>query len=124
MAKNLIVTITGYAGEIKTDKLGGSYVTIPVPVNKKNAEGEWEVIDKHYFNVALDGAVHLPGDVQKDQFYEVTGELRLSKWTNDKGELQVSLWVSKAQFKKLATVAKSDGGRQNLEAFGAVEAPF
>ena len=88
-------------------------------MNRKNDAGEWEVAEKHYFNIALDGQ-----DVQRDQFYEVTGELRLSKWTNDKGEVQISLWVSKAQFKKLATVNKGDGGRANLEAFGAVEAPF
>ena len=120
MAKNLIVTITGYAGEIKQGK-AGEYVVVPVPVNRKNDAGQWEVVEKHYFNISLE-----PGhDVAKDQFYEVTGELRLSKWTNDKGEVQISLWVSKAQFKKLATVNKGDGGRANLEAFGAQEiAPF
>lgn len=119
MAKNLIVTITGYAGDLKQGK-AGEYVVVPVPVNRKNDAGEWEVVEKHYFNIALE-----PGhDVVKDQFYEVTGELRISKWTNDKGEVQVSFWVSKAQFKKLATVSKGDGGRANLEAFGAVEAPF
>jgi hypothetical protein len=120
MAKNLIVTITGYAGEIKQGK-AGEYVVVPVPVNRKNDAGQWEVAEKHYFNIALE-----PGhDVAKDQFYEVTGELRLSKWTNDKGEVQVSLWVSKAKFTKLAIVSKGDGGRANLEAFGAQEiAPF
>lgn len=118
MAKNLLVTITGYAGEIKQGK-SGQYVVIPVPVNRKNDAGEWEVAEKHYFNVSVDGQ-----DVVRDQFYEVTGELRISKWTNDKGELQLSLWVSKAQFKKLASVAKSGGARENLETFGAVEAPF
>lgn len=121
MAKNLLVTITGYAGEIKQGKNGGEYVVVPVPVNRKNDAGEWEVVEKHYFNVSLDaGQV-----VQKDGFYEVTGELRLSKWTNDKGEVQVSLWVSKAQFKPLAKAGNPNGGRQNLEAFGAQEiAPF
>lgn len=117
MAKNLIVTITGYAGEIKQGK-AGEFVVVPVPVNRKNDAGEWEVAEKHYFNIALESG----HSVEKDQFYEVTGELRISKWTNDKGELQVSFWVSKAQFKVLAQVNK--GGRQNLEAFGAVEAPF
>lgn len=119
MAKNLVVTITGYAGEIKQGK-AGEYVVVPVPVNRKNDAGAWEVVEKHYFNIALE-----PGhSVEKDQFYEVTGELRISKWTNDKDEVQVSFWVSKAQFKKLATV-NNGGGRQNLEAFGAQEiAPF
>ena len=120
MAKNLVVTITGYAGEIKQGK-AGEYVVVPVPVNRKNDAGAWEVVEKHYFNIALESG----HSVEKDQFYEVVGELRISKWQNDKGETQVSFWVSKAQFKKLAQVSKGDGGRANLEAFGAQEiAPF
>jgi len=120
MAKNLLVTITGYAGEIKNGK-AGDYVVVPVPVNRKNDKGEWEVAEKHYFNISLD-AGH---SVEKDQFYEVTGELRISKWTNDKDEVQVSFWVSKAQFKQIAQIQRGAGGRQNLEAFGAQEiAPF
>ena len=31
MAKNLVVTVTGYAGELKQGKTG-AYVVIPVPV--------------------------------------------------------------------------------------------
>lgn len=121
MAKNLIVTITGYAGETKVDKLGGSYVTVPVPVNKKNTDGEWEVVEKHYFNVALDADQR----VEKDGFYEITGELRISKWTNDKSEPQISFWISKAQIKPLAKAGNPNAGRANLEAFGAAEiAPF
>jgi hypothetical protein len=119
MAKNLVVTVTGYAGELKQGKTG-AYVVIPVPVNKKNDAGEWEVVEKHYFNIALD-PMH---QVEKDGFYEVTGELRISKWTNDKGEVQVSFWVSKAVFKPLAK-AGNPAGRTNLESFGATEiAPF
>lgn len=120
MAKNLLVTITGYAGEIKQGK-AGEYVVIPVPVNRKNDAGEWETVEKHYFNIALD-AGH---NISKDSFYEVTGELRISKWQNDKGEVQVSFWVSKAQFKSLAKGGNPNAGRANLEAFGASEiAPF
>jgi hypothetical protein len=119
MAKNLVVTITGYAGEIKQGKTG-AYVVIPVPVNKKNDAGDWEVVEKHYFNIALD-AGH---SVEKDGFYEVTGELRISKWTNDKNEVVFSFWVSKASFKSLAKGGNPNAARTNLEAFGAVEAPF
>lgn len=123
MAKNLLATITGYAGEIKQGK-AGEYVVVPVPVNKKNDKGEWEVVEKHYFNIALE-----PGhNVQRDQFYKVSGELRISKWQNDKGETQVSFWLSKATFEQLATVSRGEGtsgSRVNLEAFGAQEiAPF
>lgn len=120
MAKNLLATITGYAGEIKQGK-AGEYVVVPVPVNRKNDAGEWEVVEKHYFNIALE-----PGhSVQKDGFYEVSGELRISKWQNDKGETQVSFWLSKAVFKPLAKAGNPSAGRANLEAFGAQEiAPF
>lgn len=120
MAKNLIITITGYAGEIKQGK-SGEYVVVPVPVNRKNDGGEWEVVEKHYFNIALE-----PGHiVVKDGFYEVTGELRISKWTNDKDEVQISFWVGKAVFTPLARAGNPSAGRQNLEAFGASEiAPF
>lgn len=123
MAKNLLATITGYAGEIKQGK-AGEYVVVPVPVNKKNDAGEWEVVEKHYFNIALE-----PGhSIERDQFYKVTGELRISKWQNDKGETQVSFWLSKAEFEKLATVSRTgnqQGSRSNLEAFGTQEiAPF
>jgi len=119
MAKNLVVTITGYAGEIKQGK-SGEYVVVPVPVVRKTDAGEWETVEKHYFNIALD-AGH---SVEKDGFYEVTGELRISKWTNDKNEVVVSFWVSKASFKSLAKGGNPNAGRTNLEAFGAVEAPF
>ena len=121
MAKNLFVTITGYAGETRQTKSGASYVVVPVPVPRRNDAGEYEVAEKHYFNIWLD-STH---SVQKDGFYEVTGELKLSKFTNDKGELQVSFWVSNAVFKSLAKAGNPNAGRENLEAFGASEiAPF
>lgn len=120
MAKNLFVTLTGYAGETKQTKAGGSYVTVPVPVVKRKDSGEYEVVEKHYFNIFLDEGV----TVQKDGFYEVTGELRISKFTNDKGELAISFWVNNAVFKSLAQPG-NPAGRTNLEAFGASEiAPF
>ena len=120
MAKNLVVTITGYAGEIKSGK-SGEYVVVPVPVNRKTDAGEWETVETHYFNIALESG----HNIAKDNFYEVTGELRISKWTNDKDEVVVSFWVSKAVFKPLAKAGNPNAGRQNLEAFGAAEiAPF
>jgi hypothetical protein len=95
-------------------------VVVPVPVVRKTDAGEWETVEKHYFNIALDSG----HSVEKDGFYEVTGELRISKWQNDKGEVVVSFWVSKAQFRSLAKPG-NPAGRTNLEAFGASEiAPF
>lgn len=96
MAKNLLVTITGYAGEVKQSK-AGEYVVIAVPVNRKNDLGAWETVEKHYFNVALDGL-----QLTKDNLYKVTGELKISKWKNDAGETQISLWVTKATGEQIA----------------------
>jgi hypothetical protein len=121
MAKNLFVTLTGYAGETKQTKAGGSYVTVPVPVVKRLESGEYEVLEKHYFNIFLDEGV----SVEKDGFFEITGELRISKYTNDKDELVVTFWVNNAAFKSLAKPGNPNAGRTNLEAFGAAEiAPF
>lgn len=118
MAKNLIVTITGYAGDVKESK-AGQYVVVPVPVNRKNDAGEWETVEKHYFNVALDSL-----NLIKDNLYEITGELKISKWKNDAGETQVSFWVTKATARELAKVSKpaNNDAADLLASFGA--APF
>jgi hypothetical protein len=118
MAKNLVVTIQGYAGEIKESK-GGQYVVVPVPVSRKNDAGEWETVEKHYFNVALDGL-----NLVKDNLYKITGELKISKWKNDAGETQVSFWVSKATAEQLAKSGKpgEPSAADLLTGFGAT--PF
>ena len=118
MAKNLLVTITGYAGEVKESK-AGQYVVIPVPVNRKNDAGEWETIEKHYFNVALDDL-----GLVKDNLYKITGELKISKWKNDAGETQVSFWVTKATAERLAKVGNpgATNAADVLTGFGAT--PF
>lgn len=101
MAKNLVVTIQGYVNDIKESK-AGQYAVVPVPVNRKNDAGEWETVEKHYFNVALDGV-----SLDKNNMYKITGELKISKWKNDAGETQVSLWVTKATAEQLATGNKT-----------------
>lgn len=124
MAKNLVVTLSGYVQDIKTSKVGEYAV---IRVDKKKKEGDqWVTVEKHYFNITLD-AGH---NVTKDDLFEVTGELDISKWTNDKGETQFSFWVKKSSWKRLATVQKSEpknGWSQPadlLADYGAVETPF
>lgn len=102
MAKNLIVTVSGYVQDIKNSKVG-EYAVIRVDKKKKDGE-QWVTVDKHYFNIALEQG----HNVAKDDLYEVTGELDISKWKDDKGETQISLWVKKSQWKHLAKVQKSE----------------
>lgn len=103
MAKNLVVTLSGYVQDIKQTKNGADYATIKVD-KKKQENGVWVVAEKHYFSILLE-----PGHgIAKDDLYEVTGELDISKWTDDKGGEKVSFWVKKAQFKKLAAVQKQE----------------
>lgn len=118
MAKNLVVTIQGYVNDIKESK-AGQYAVVPIPVNRKNDAGEWETVEKHYFNVACDNL-----QLEKNSMYQITGELKISKWKNDAGETLVSFWVTKASAEKLATVKKATNSdaADLLAGFGAT--PF
>lgn len=103
MAKNLVVILSGYVQDIKQTKNGSDYAVIKVD-KKKQENGQWVVAEKHYFSILLE-----PGHgIAKDDLYEVTGELDISKWLDDKGGEKVSFWVKKAQFKKLATAQKQE----------------
>ena len=104
MAKNLVVTVSGFVQAIKQTKNGADYTSIKVDVQKKQPDGSFAVVDKHYFQIILE-----PGHrIEKDDLYEVKGELDISKWTDDKGNEKVSFWVKKAEWKKLATVQKTE----------------
>jgi hypothetical protein len=94
--------LQGYVNDIKQSK-AGEYATIRIDKKKKEND-EWVTVDKHYFNIALD-AGHA---IEKDSMYEVTGELDISNWVNDKGEKQISLWVKKSSWTKIATVQKTN----------------
>ena len=104
MAKNLVVILSGYVQGIKQTKNGSDYAVIKVDKQKRLPDGSFEVAEKHYFSILLE-----PGHgIAKDDLYEVTGELDISKWLDDKGGEKVSFWVKKAQFKKLATAQKQE----------------
>lgn len=127
MAKNLVVTLSGYVQDIKQTKNGSDYAVIKVDKKKKEGD-QWVVAEKHYFSIILE-AGH---NISKDDLYEVTGELDISKWNDDKGNEKVSFWVKKSQWKKLATVQKQDTikngwaaqAEEVLAEYGAVETPF
>jgi hypothetical protein len=88
-------------------------------VNRKNDAGEWEVVEKHYFNVALDDL-----GLVKDNLYKITGELKISKWKNDAGETQVSFWVTKATAERLAKAGNPSESNASDLIIGFGATPF